>query len=133
MAKILIAGQAVVVTSSLTLDEIAEIKKYRPEALVLYEGEGPEKEPVFKIGVSKSSGKINTFGAEFGGESHDEEKLATLTMVIPETCEDVKGYVVDAIGASILKLNKLEESLPGVLNEIKAERAQIDEVISVVG
>lgn len=134
MAKIIVAGQAVVVTSSLTLDEIKEVKKYRPEALVLYKGEGPEKEPDFKVGFSKcSGGSVGTYGVEFGSESHDDDKLATLTMIIPEDVEDIKGYVSDAIGAAVLKLNKLEESLPEVLKEIKEEREKIDEIITIAG
>ena len=133
MAKIIIAGQAVVVTSSLSLDDIKELKKYRPDALTLYEGEGSEKEPVFKVGLACGAGTIGTYGVEFGGESHDEEKLATVTMVIPAAVEDVKEYVSDAIGAAALKLSQLEEALPEVLEEIKKEREKIDGIIEVIG
>ena len=51
MAKIMVAGDAVVVTSDMKLEDIKLVKKYRPEALTLFEGEGEEKEPVFKIGI----------------------------------------------------------------------------------
>ena len=133
MAKIIVAGQAVVVTSSISLEDIEKIKKYRPDALVLYKGEGAEKEPDFKIGISCGAGSVGKYGVEFGCETHDEAKLASTTMVIPECVEDVDEYVSDAIGAAVLKLNKLEKDLPKVLEEIDKERAEIKEMISVVG
>lgn len=134
MAKITVAGQAIVVKSSLTLDDIEAVKKYRPDALTLYKGEGSEKEPDFMIGITSSSaGCIGTYGVEFSAESHDEEKHATVTMLLPNEVDDVKGYVADQIGSAVLKLAKLEESLPKVIEEIAAEREKIGELIHVAG
>jgi len=84
MAKIVIAGDAVVVTSALKLEDIHTIEKYRPKALVLKGGEDG-KEPIFAIGTTSGAGNINEVGASFGRESHDEGKLATVTMVIGST------------------------------------------------
>lgn len=133
MAKIIVAGQAVVVKSEVSLEELKEIKKYRPDALVLYKGEGSEKEPDFMIGFSSGAGTVGKYGVEFGSESHDDDKLATVTMIIPEDVEDVKGYVSDAIGAAVLKLNKLESSLPEVVSEIEREREEINGIITIAG
>jgi len=133
MAKIIIAGQAVVVKSEVSLDELKEIKKYRPDALTLYKGEGSEKEPDFMIGFSAGAGTVGKYGVEFGSASHDDDKLATVTMVIPEEVEDVKKYVSDAIGAAVLKLNRLEASLPEVVSEIEKEREEIDGIITIAG
>ena len=132
MAKITVAGQAVVVTSEMKLDDLRTIKKYRPRALTLYEGEGDEKEPVFAIGVTDGVGGFNSVGIEFGSESRDEAKKAQMTFLIPEEVKDVKAYVSDHFGASLLKLNRLEATLSGTLAEIAREKAAIEENITVI-
>ena len=124
MAKIVIAGEAVVVTSAIKLEDLRKVAKYRPEALVLKGGEDG-KEPIFRIGVCSGTGKINKYGAEFGAETHDDAKLATITLVTDALEGDIREAVAEAIGASILNLNKLEETIPAVLAEIDAEKAAI--------
>ena len=129
MAKVIIAGDAVVITSDVKLEDIKLVKKYRPEALTLFEGEGKEKEAVFRIGIG--CGGIGKYGAEFDAETRDDEKLATLTTLIPAGTADAKAYVSDTFGRAILKLNKLEATLPGVIEEIAAEKAAIEANITV--
>ena len=124
MAKIVIAGEAVVVTSAMKLADLRKIAKYRPEALVLKGGEDG-KEPIFKIGVTNGTGKINKYGAEFSAETHDDAKLATITLVVDGVDGDVREAVAEAIGVPVLNLNKIEETLPGVLAEIENEKATI--------
>lgn len=123
MAKITIAGDAVVVTSALKLEDIKTIKKYRPGALVLMGGEDG-KEPIFVLGVTNGTGSINQYGAAFGSETHDDQKLATMTLIC-RTEGDIKETVADTIGAYVMTLNKLEQTLPAVLQEITAEKEQI--------
>lgn len=131
MAKIVIAGDAVVVTSSLKLEDIRTIAKYRPKELVLKGGEDG-KEPIFAIGVTDGCGNINEVGASFGRETHDEEKLASITMCTGAgTTGDIKEWVADRIGGAIINLNKLEEKLPAVLEEIEAEKAEVMSNITV--
>ena len=48
MAKIVIAGDAVIVTSTMKLEDIKTIAKYRPKALTLMGGEDG-KEPIFAV------------------------------------------------------------------------------------
>lgn len=130
MAKIVIAGDAVVVTSELKLEDIKTIKKYRPEALVLKGGEDG-KEPIFRLGVTDEAGSITKYGAEFGSETHDDEKKAVMTLFCSCSNGDIKEAVADTIGAYVMTLNKLEATLPAVLTEIAAEKEQIMNNISV--
>lgn len=128
MAKVTMLGQAVVITSAVKLEDIKLIKKYRPEALSLYEGEGAEKVPVFTIGATKAGNDINKIGAEF---SHaNEDGYAQITLY-SESAD--KEEIADLIGRPLLKLNKLEETLAGVIDEIAAEKAAILENITVAG
>lgn len=131
MAKITIAGDAVVVTSTMKLEDIKTIAKYRPKALTLMGGEDG-KEPVFAIGVTDGAGNINAVGASFGRESYDDNKLACVTMFTGTAVTgDAKEWVADHLGSAIISLNKLEETLPAVLSEIADEKAQVMSNITV--
>lgn len=124
MAKITIAGDAVVITSAVKLEDIKTVKKYRPAALTLMGGE-EGKEPIFRLGVTEGAGNITKYGAEFGSETHDDEKKAVMTLICRADEGDIKEIVADTIGAYVLNLNKIEETFPAVLQEIKAEKEQI--------
>ena len=126
MAKVVIAGDAVVITSAMKLKDLQTIAKYRPEALTLKGGEDG-KEPIFAISVdTRDSGSINKYGATFGSVTHDAEKLATITLHL-DLCEEVdaKTAVAEAVGSAIIQLNTLEGTLPEVLASIEAEKANI--------
>lgn len=124
MAKITIAGEAVVITSELKREDIELLEKYRPDALILKGGEDGKK-PIFRVATTSGMGDINKFGAAFGGVTHDGAGLATITIVGGVSGEDVREAVAEKVGTAILNLNKLEESLPAVLEEISAEKAAI--------
>ena len=131
MARITVAGESVVVTSAITLENYRMIAKYRPAKLVLKGGDDG-KEPIFAVGVATNPrGSINKMGAEFGSEAHDGTGRATITFDLPQTDGDVKEAVAEKVGAAIIFLNKLEETLPDVVNEIVAEKAAVLENISV--
>lgn len=132
MAKITIAGDAVVVTSAVKLEDYKKVAKYRPDALTLMGGEDG-KEPVFRVAILPGgSGSIGKYGAEFASATHDEEKLASITMgFVGVDGRDIKETVADEIGAAVMSLNKLEDTIPGVLAEIDAEKAAIMENITV--
>jgi predicted butyrate kinase (DUF1464 family) len=130
MAKITIAGDAVITTSSLSLEELKLVAKLRPQALRLMGGEN-NKEVVFAIGVAKGNGSINQYGASFAGETHDDAKLATITMIAEGVTGDVKEWAADRIGAAIININKIEANLPDVLAEIRTEKAAVLSNITV--
>ena len=131
MAKIIVAGEAVVITSSMKLTDLETIKKYNPKALVLMGGEDG-KEPVFCIGVNRGkTGSINQFSVDFGAETRDDKKLATMTLMTSGVTGDVKEFVADKYGAALMLLNKLEATLPAALEAIAADKNAILENITV--
>lgn len=132
MAKITIAGNAVVVTSSIKLEDLKNIAKYRPRALSLRGGDDGE-ELIYSIAVSRSgNGELNKNGAVFASATHDDQKLATITMYADGSGEyDIKEFVADKIGSAIINLTKLEETLPAVVAEITAEKNAVMESITV--
>lgn len=131
MAKINVIGNAVVVTSAMTLEALKTIQKYRPSALNLMGGEN-NKEVVFCVATGNGEGEINSNGAYFTEETHDEAKKACITMVMPSVTGDFKEYVADKLGKALTCLNALEVTLPTVLTEVQAEKAAVMAAITVM-
>ena len=133
MAKIVIAGDAVVVTSTLKMEDIKTIEKYRPNDLVLKGGEDG-KEPIFRLGTTTCAGSINSVGVSFGREASDGSKLATITMIAEgQKPGNIKEWVADTLGGALVNLNALEAKLPEVLDAIAAQKATVMENITVAG
>lgn len=131
MAKFTIAGNALVITSALKLEELAIIKKYRPKALKLMGGEN-NKEELFCIDVGTSgNGGISSYGACYCGATHDTEKKACITITLEGVQGDVKEYVADEYGEAVTYLNQLEAALPAVLTDIEKQKAGIMANITV--
>ncbi len=131
MAKIVIAGDAIVVKSELKLEDIKTIAKYQPKALTLMGGEDG-KEPIYCIGSTTGTGSINSVGASFGKADADGKAIVTMVMQnVP--AEKAKDWVADTLGAALMNLNALEAKLPETLASITAQRATVMENISVAG
>lgn len=133
MAKVIIAGDAVVINSSIKFEDLKAIKKYRPEALILKGGEDG-KEQLFKIGIGENCGGISKYGITFATATRDDEKLATLTVVDNFDGEDassIKEKVADKFGETLTNLNALEANLPDVIDEIETAKNDIIENITV--
>lgn len=118
MAKIIIAGDAMVVESSATLEQIKTLEKYRPEALCLYD---ENKNVKFKVGTTTGNGTINGYGASFGSNSKNADPKASITMMMPAGTVDAQKYAEETIGAAILRLNEVEEQFAGALSEVTGE------------
>lgn len=131
MAKITIAGDAMVITSSMTLEEIKKLEKYSPKSLVLKEKEDGKEVEVFRVGSTDGCGVINQYGASFGSASHDEKALATITMGIPKDTEDARSYAAEKVGAALMNLNQIEEGSALALKIVDEKRNLILENITV--
>jgi hydrogenase maturation factor len=131
MANVTIAGNSFVITSSISMADLETVKKYRPTALTLAEEE--TKEIYFKVGTGTTS-SVNDHGISFSGVSNDAKKLATATLTIPlDSLEEsnAKDYVLDKAGVALSNLNKIEAGITDALEDIKSERAEIAENITV--
>lgn len=130
MARIIIAGDAMIVESAHTLETLQTLEKHRPKALTLYDEDG--KTEVFKVGTTSGKGNINTYGASFGSVSKNGEKKAIITMEIPANIADAEAYAEDVIGNAIIKLNAVEAQFESALDAVDQEKATIRESITVM-
>lgn len=131
MAKIKVVGDVVVVESTQTLEDIKTLEKYNPRALSLYEAdEDGKKQQVYRVATG-CHGSIGKFGATFASASHDERGVATITIPLPAEMDDVKEYVADTYGFSVIKLNKVEEQFAEALTKVDADKAAVLENIEL--
>lgn len=129
-ATAMITGGAMVIVSTATPEQLKMLKKYRPSALKLYEGEGAAKKEVFMAGIDSGAGCINKYGAIFSDRT-DKNGKATITMTIPEDVADVKEWAADTLGVSILHLRKLEKQFAPMLEDVKQEKDAVAAAIQV--
>lgn len=133
MAKIVIAGDAIVVTSSKSLKALKTLEEYHPNALRLVEtDDNGKKVEVFRVETAVSNGSINTNGATFASCTHDEAGLATITMPIPAGIENVVDYAAKTVGKAVVLLNKVEAGVDEALTKVEAEKAEVMANITVV-
>jgi len=127
MAKVTIAGNSYVVTSTVSMADLETVKKYRPSALAITDPETDET--LFRVGLGSNS--LSEHGISFGGVTNDEAKMATATFSIPSDVEDAKAYVLDKAGLTLVNLKKVEAGIAAVLKDIQKERDSIAESITV--
>ena len=123
--KINVLGNAAVFTSTMKLEELQLLKKFRPEALTLYGGKDGDV-PLFTISTEGGAG-INEVGATFKDASRDGQGLATITMelTVGGDGEAVKAYIADKFGSALMHIEELEGKLPDVVREIAAQKASV--------
>lgn len=129
MARIVIAGDAAVITSALKKEDIETVAKHRPGELFLRD---ENKDPVFGIATG-TKGSISSSGAVFDGVAADGSGLATITILLHNDGQKHADFVVDKFGGAITLLNKLEERLPSVITQITTELEKVRLGITVAG
>lgn len=129
MAKVVIVGDAMVIESSRTLEEIKMLEKYRPKSLVLFDEDG--KTEKFKVATTTGKGSICEFGASFASSTKNEAKKACITLEIPAGVADAKAYAEETVGVAILHLNKIERNFEGAIKEVSDEKKAISDNITI--
>lgn len=127
-------GSALVITSSIKLEDIKTVKKYNEKALTLYEkDEDGDKQPVFTALYKKDcDGTITENGAVFSKESPDGFAQITELVNIPKDT-DPEDWIADNYGKALIGLAKYEEYFPAIIDELNATREKVKAGIEVVG
>lgn len=130
MARIIIAGDAMVIESAHTMEEIKTLEKHCPKALALVDAES--KSEIFRVGTTSGKGNINAYGASFGSSAKNDDKKAIITMEIPAGVSDAKAYAEETVGVAINHLNKVEAQFESALASVKAEMDKVRSSITVM-
>lgn len=130
--KAIITGNAIVLNSTLSMEDLTLVQKYKSDALKVVDPES--KETLFE--VVPMDGGNGAFGADaaYLAPGLDGKASVTITKIPSEVrgnTEALKGYVADLIGGGKAYMEKLESELPGVAEAIKTERKAIMDGITV--
>lgn len=130
MAKIIVAGDAVVVKSNFKLSEIKSLEKHAPKALSLFDEDG--KTEVFRVATTTGTGTLSAFGVSFSNESEDGNGNAVATLIIPTGIDNKKAYVEENFGSALIKLNRIEDGIKSALEAIEEELKVVREHVQVI-
>jgi len=120
MADVKIAGNAVILTSTVTLEQIKRIEKHRPETLEI---KNAKDEVIFRVGTGSNC--FNSHGASFNAATLDNRELAFISLQIPAGVTDAKRYFAETYGQPHLHLKAVESRLAAVLTAVESEIAEI--------
>jgi len=124
--KIKISGDAFVLTSTIKEEEMALLKKNKPDALKITDEDGND---VFCVGYNTGRPSISAFGITFGGTTRDENKNLTLTCLIPAGTVSAKEYVADIVNGVKANVEKIEKKVATDYTKVsEARKKLLDEI-----
>lgn len=121
--KIQKAGNALILTSEITMEELRLLKKYSPNDLKLKTEDG---EDMFAFAEGENAG-VSPYGICF--TNADEDGKATVTLLMHNNCEDKNELIADIL----VPIKKMYETLEKQIVEkaeqvIKARNELIGEI-----
>ena len=131
MAKIKAVDQAVVITSSLTNEQLSRAVKYFPEALILKrKNEEGKNVPVFAIGQGSELNPVTKSGISFPNGEKNEQ--ASVTLTIPKLSKAKRTeYIKDNYGKILMNLTELEKAYEEKDKAFTKEYAELDKNIDI--
>lgn len=111
-------------TSTLTKEDIALVKKYRPDALKKKDADGND---IFSVSYVEGKPSVCAHGVTFGAKTSDGG-FAMITGDLPATLPSGTtpgDYIADQVGSALPFINEFEANLPAVVEAIKSERADL--------
>ena len=120
MADVKIAGNTIILTSTVTLEQLRRIEKHRPEVLEVHNA---KEEIIFRVGTGSNA--LNNHGASFNAATLDDRELAYISLPIPSGVADAKRYFAETFGQPHLHLKAVEQKLTDVLVEVEDKITEI--------
>ena len=117
-------GKALVITSSLKVEDIKRAERICPDALILRD---EEKDPIFKVSTYEKGVGIGAYGIIFDSKNAAGEAQMTILQETPMT----KEKLADSYGLCFIRLTEVEAQFAVTYGE--ASRALTAAVADVEG
>lgn len=130
MAKMQIFGDSVVVTSSIDMDVLKNIRKYKPTQLKLVDKDTKDEVFAVSTGITPSFSK---HGIVFTGKNAAGKAIATLPLPAGMTDAEKVDFVKDHAGYGLLNLIKVEAAIQSASTELNTEFETMDAAIEILG
>jgi len=128
MSKIKTLGDAMVLTSTVKLEDIMQLAKYNPKALVIVEPKTEDEifriTPSFKPSFGKAGAAFNTANAD---------GFAEMTILLPAglSNEEKLTWIKECYGVGLLELNKIETTIASAVAELNGKFDTMTESITI--
>lgn len=126
-AEVLIVGAAVVVRSTIKLDDWRKALAYDPD-LGLYD---EEEKPLFTVGIEKGPGSMDSHHIVFSSVP-DQNGFACVTMIPDSERTDKEKMVAELYGLALLRLFEIEDNIGDVIEEAEETDRFIAERIRIL-
>lgn len=126
--KITVTADVFAATMNVSVEDIQLLKKYDPDALILFDEKG---RPEFIVDYKEGCSSVDQFGIVFGAETRDEDKKAAVCGIIPPKTENVKEWLADKFGVASKYLSRMEAQIADAAKKVRETRAGIMENITV--
>ena len=113
-AEIHVLGCAAVVVSAVNLEDWKLIEEHSPESLELKNDSG---NTIFRVMTNQGPGYLAKNYAVFGTPTTADGK-ATITILLDPDSDDKTGIIQDALADPLLKLIKMEGSVPEIMDNL---------------
>ncbi len=127
LAEIMIVGAAVVVKSSVKLEDWRKALAYDPD-LGLYDD---DEKPVFLVGIEKGPGNMHPHHITFSSVP-DRDGYACVTMIPDPERTDREKMAVELYGMAMLRLMEIEKSLGKVIADAEDMEKTVAERIRLL-
>jgi hypothetical protein len=129
MAKLKIVGNAVVITSELTAEQLTTVKKFTKDGLKLKDEKGNE---IFAIAFTPGRSSISEHGINYGEVNAEGFAQATLLLDESIKAEDRMNVVLDTYAIGIGNLKALETYIREAATSITKTVEDIKDSIEVL-
>lgn len=128
--KVKIAGNAVILSTDIKLEDLNKLNKRYPEALCLYQMEQDEIIELFRVLPTNTTSNISKYGIVFAEQ--DTNGNARATILLPENVENKKEYLKEEFGMALIYLNKILIKAKDYAQELNEMFKELDEVIEEI-
>lgn len=124
-SRCVIMGCACIITSALTVEQIEQYKLCRPEPLELTD----DNKTIVALDIDDGPGYIDGNNVVYS-RVKDPEGRATITLLLDPEAEDKVELVRKRIGATLLRLNDLEEQMLQKIGDVETEIVKMNSMIT---
>lgn len=129
MANVKIVGNAVILTSDLTVEEIAKVKKFTKNGLKLKDEKGND---IFEIAYTPGMSSISDYGINYGEVNAEGHAQATLMLDELIAAEKRLDVVLDNYAIAFGNIKTLETYIREAATEVNSTVEAIKESIEVL-
>lgn len=115
--------------SSLTVDQLYAVKRYKPEALVLKQ----DKEPIFALEFNPCNGSVNGNGIVLDCMAATKKAFTSIQLcgIAGEPIDEKRAEITERFGVILAHANKVEEQCRAALEEVNATLESVADSIII--